>query len=386
MMVNIKEKLKCINKKRIIVIGIVIAIAVFAGTKLLGGKEEGLQQPVSAFPLEKMDITESISSSGKIESRDSENVSAITDGKIKKVYVKVGQQVKRGDILAQLETSNLQREIEKANQTSKTEINAALQDMQNKNREYDNAKFLYEMGELSQDEMIKSKSAYEMSSADYEAKKAAVNISNLQQQIADATIKAPISGTITWVNAVEGNTSNGIMFTIENIENLKLVANVSEYDVNNIKLGQKSIVKTEMTGELELSGEVLSISPTAQKDNTTGKTQTTGKVQFPIEISINDKNPMVKIGANARVNIITAGKNNVLAVPFDSLVKDKNETSVYIADKKGNKYIVKKIDVKTGIENDIYAEVISENLKEGMLVLNNPKDLTVGQEVQLGEQ
>lgn len=385
-MVNIKEKLKCINKKRIIVIGIVIAIAVFAGTKLLGGKEEGLQQPVSAFPLEKMDITESISSSGKIESRDSENVSAITDGKIKKVYVKVGQQVKRGDILAQLETSNLQREIEKANQTSKTEINAALQDMQNKNREYDNAKFLYEMGELSQDEMIKSKSAYEMSSADYEAKKAAVNISNLQQQIADATIKAPISGTITWVNAVEGNTSNGIMFTIENIENLKLVANVSEYDVNNIKLGQKSIVKTEMTGELELSGEVLSISPTAQKDNTTGKTQTTGKVQFPIEISINDKNPMVKIGANARVNIITAGKNNVLAVPFDSLVKDKNETSVYIADKKGNKYIVKKIDVKTGIENDIYAEVISENLKEGMLVLNNPKDLTVGQEVQLGEQ
>lgn len=385
-MVNIKEKLKCINKKRIIVIGIVIAIAVFAGTKLLGGKEEGLQQPVSAFPLEKMDITESISSSGKIESRDSENVSAITDGKIKKVYVKVGQQVKRGDILAQLETSNLQREIEKANQTSKTEINAALQDMQNKNREYDNAKFLYEMGELSQDEMIKSKSAYEMSSADYEAKKAAVNISNLQQQIADATIKAPISGTITWVNAVEGNTSNGIMFTIENIENLKLVANVSEYDVNNIKLGKKSIVKTEMTGELELSGEVLSISPTAQKDNTTGKTQTTGKVQFPIEISINDKNPMVKIGANARVNIITAGKNNVLAVPFDSLVKDKNETSVYIADKKGNKYIVKKIDVKTGIENDIYAEVISENLKEGMLVLNNPKDLTVGQEVQLGEQ
>ncbi len=385
-MVDIKEKLKCINKKRIIVIGIVIAIAVFAGTKLLGGKEEGLQQPVSAFPLEKMDITESISSSGKIESRDSENVSAITDGKIKKVYVKVGQQVKRGDILAQLETSNLQREIEKANQTSKTEINAALQDMQNKNREYDNAKFLYEMGELSQDEMIKSKSAYEMSSADYEAKKAAVNISNLQQQIADATIKAPISGTITWVNAVEGNTSNGIMFTIENIENLKLVANVSEYDVNNIKLGQKSIVKTEMTGELELSGEVLSISPTAQKDNTTGKTQTTGKVQFPIEISINDKNPMVKIGANARVNIITAGKNNVLAVPFDSLVKDKNETSVYIADKKGNKYIVKKIDVKTGIENDIYAEVISENLKEGMLVLNNPKDLTVGQEVQLGEQ
>ncbi len=139
-----------------------------------------------------------------------------------------------------------------------------------------------------------------------------------------------------------------------------------------------------MTDDLELSGEVRSIAPTAQKEESTGKTTATGKVQFSVEIGIKDRNPDIKIGTNARVNIVTAGKEGVLAVPFDALVKSKQGSNIYVADKKGNSYVVREIKVKTGLENDLYVEITGKEVKEGLRVINNPKDLTVGQEVNLG--
>lgn len=377
--------LKNIKKKKVIKIGIVVIIAIAIIVAFMPKhSDEEQQMPLASFSLEKKDLTESISTSGRVESVESKNVSAVTEGKIKNVYVKLGQQVKKGDLLAQLDTTNSQREIEKAQKSNKAEIDLVLQDMEAKYREYDNAKFLLEMGEISKEDMIKAQNAYETASKDYENKKQSVDISTFQQQIADATLRAPISGTVTLVNANEGNVSSGVLFTIEDTQNLKVTANVSEYDINQVKIGQRVIVKTEMTDELELSGEVLSIAPTAQKEETTGKTPTSGKVQFLVEIGIKDKNPDIKIGTNARVNIVTAGKEGVLAIPFDALVKNKQGSSIYVADKQGNSYIVRKIKVKTGLENDLYVEITGKEVKEGLRVINNPKDLTEGQEVNLG--
>ncbi|QHI73004.1 efflux RND transporter periplasmic adaptor subunit [Aminipila terrae] len=301
--------LKKVKKKKVIKIGIVliiIAVVIVALMPKDGQKDQ--QLPVASFSLEKKDVIESISTSGKVESVESKNVSAAADGKIKNVYVKLGQQIKKGDLLAQLDTTSIQREMDKAQKSSKTEMNSAFQDMNSKYREYDNAKFLYDMGEISKDDLLKAQNAYEAASSDYEIKKQSADTTSLQQQIADATLKSPISGTVTLVNATEGNSSSGVLFTIENTQDLQVAANVSEYDINQVKKGQKVIVKTEMTGDTELSGEVLSIAPTAQKEETTGKTTSSGKVQFLVEISIKDKNPGVKIGTNARVNIVTAGK------------------------------------------------------------------------------
>lgn len=377
--------LKKVKKKKVIKIGIVliiIAVVIVALMPKDGQKDQ--QLPVASFSLEKKDVIESISTSGKVESVESKNVSAAADGKIKNVYVKLGQQIKKGDLLAQLDTTSIQREMDKAQKSSKTEMNSAFQDMNSKYREYDNAKFLYDMGEISKDDLLKAQNAYEAASSDYEIKKQSADTTSLQQQIADATLKSPISGTVTLVNATEGNSSSGVLFTIENTQDLQVAANVSEYDINQVKKGQKVIVKTEMTGDTELSGEVLSIAPTAQKEETTGKTTSSGKVQFLVEISIKDKNPGVKIGTNARVNIVTAGKEGVLAVPFDALVKSKQGSSIYVAQKQGSSYIVRKVTVKTGLENDLYVEIMGKGVKEGLRVINNPKDLTEGQEVNLG--
>ncbi|WP_312653362.1 efflux RND transporter periplasmic adaptor subunit [Aminipila sp.] len=379
------RSLKNVKKKKVIKVGIVVVIAIAVIVAFMPKHSgEDQQMPISSFSLEKKDLTESISTSGKVESVESKNVSAVAEGKIKTVYVKLGQQVKKGDLLAQLDTTSAQREREKAQKSNKSETDLALQDMESKYREFDNAKFLFEMGEISKDDMIKAQTAYETASKDYENKKQSADISTFQQQIADATLRAPISGTVTLVNATEGNASSGVLFTIEDTQNLKVTANVSEYDINQVKKGQRVIVKTEMTDDLELSGEVRSIAPTAQKEESTGKTTATGKVQFSVEIGIKDRNPDIKIGTNARVNIVTAGKEGVLAVPFDALVKSKQGSNIYVADKKGNSYVVREIKVKTGLENDLYVEITGKEVKEGLRVINNPKDLTVGQEVNLG--
>nr|WP_315024948.1 efflux RND transporter periplasmic adaptor subunit [uncultured Aminipila sp.] len=379
------RSLKNVKKKKVIKVGIVVVIAIAVIVAFMPKHSgEDQQMPISSFTLEKKDLTESISTSGKVESVESKNVSAVAEGKIKTVYVKLGQQVKKGDLLAQLDTTSAQREMEKAQKSNKSETDLALQDMESKYREFDNAKFLFEMGEISKDDMIKAQTAYETASKDYENKKQSVDMSTFQQQIADAALRAPISGTVTLVNATEGNASSGVLFTIEDTQNLKVAANVSEYDINQVKKGQRVIVKTEMTDDLELSGEVGSIAPTAQKEESTGKTTATGKVQFSVEIGIKDRNSDIKIGTNARVNIVTAGKEGVLAVPFDALVKSKQGSNIYVADKRGNSYVVREIKVKTGLENDLYVEITGKEVKEGLRVINNPKDLTVGQEVNLG--
>lgn len=376
------------SKKKILKIAVpiilILVVGIFILPSFFSKGEEVKKYPL--FNLAKNDLSEKVSASGKIESKESSNISASTDGRIKKVYVVLGQRVRKGQLLAEMEDASIQNEIRKTLAASSIDLQNAAMNKNNKAKDLENAKYLYSLGEISQEDLRKAQSDYDTAAMEYGQKSAGSDVSYLKKQLNDTKLISPIDGTVTFMNAKAGTQSSGVMFVVEKTKDLALNANVSEYDINKIISGQKAIVKSEMTGEEEFAGAVSLIAPAAIKQQATGQQDTSSandKTQFKVMIAIQGEHDNLKIGSNARVDIITSERSAVLAVPSEALVADKKGYAVFAAIKKGNVYKAKKIRVATGMETDLMTEVSGNSLKEGMKLVLNPQGLKNGQEFKV---
>ena len=233
-----------------------------------------------------------------------------------------------------------------------------------------------------------------------------------QDSLEDYIVTAPITGMVTEVNAQEGNgyqATTGALMTIQAVDIFEVTTQVDEYDINNVKVGQKVAIMTDGTGDEELEGRVTFIAPTATaaSGNSTSNT-------FEVKIDVSKRDERLRLGMSARLNILVDTHDNVLAVPYDAIEeKDGGQTVIYVVDdkapaapgkddeKKGSgievigidgmiknndekkpgsggpggppadKQNAREIPVQIGLESDYYTEVISPEVKEGMTVLVN---------------
>lgn len=380
-----KKKFKLGKKGKIVIVIVVLALVgglAWNKFKPNNGDAE-MEMYQTLVPLERADIMQEVQTSGKIESQNSNIISAKTDGKIVLVNVKLGDKVTKGQVLAKIDTTSIENEIRDNMKNHDIEVETAKNEVEIQKEAYENSKFSYEIGEISKQDLNKAKDAYIASKSNYEKKKTSIDISKLQNQLRDATIKSPITGTVTLSNAIEGNTSSGVMFVVERIDQFKMTVKISEYDANRVKVGQRIIVKPEMDDAIQLKGRVASVSPTALKD-AAGVVAGEGKVQFGVQLKIDEFNPKVKIGSNARATIQLGGKKGVLAVGYDSIIDNGDGTgTIFTTTGKGDKKVAKAIQVKTGVRNDFMIEISGKGLKEGMDIVNGSISLTDGQELKL---
>lgn len=203
-----------------------------------------------------------------------------------------------------------------------------------------------------------------------------------QQRIADSTITAPISGTVTAVYAEKGAQASGLLFIIEDTENLVVKTAVKELDVGKVKPDMKAEVKADATGERIFPGVVQTISPTAAKD-ANGKTVTSGNVEFETDVAL-EENSDLRVGMNVRVNIVTEQKKGVWSAPFDAVISDASGQSViYTVETDGEGISrAKAVPVTTGMETDFYVEISGEGLKDGMPIISDPSMIQEGMEVR----
>lgn len=144
-----------------------------------------------------------------------------------------------------------------------------------------------------------------------------------QQNLKDATIVAPIDGTVTVSNAVVGSTANGTLFTIEDLSVLVVDAEVKEYDVADITEG-KSRSENRCHRRHDNCGCGFKGSP-----GSNGVYAGTSNVTFATEVKITENNPKVKVGMKARLNIILNEKSDIYAVPYDAVLH-KPDGSAYV--------------------------------------------------------
>lgn len=216
-----------------------------------------------------------------------------------------------------------------------------------------------------------------------------IAIQKMQNTLEDATITAPVSGVVTAVYAKVGEPGNGLLFVVEDTQSLKINIKIKEYDVANIREGMPVVIKSDATGDQEISGTVTYIAPAAVKTEA-GNTQIGGNdsnVEFEAEVQVNDPNCGLRIGMNTRLTVLLEEKQDVFGVPYDAVVeKADGSTVVYAAVEqqnsgKNSSYVVTEIPVTTGLETDFYIEISGGEVTPGMAVISNPQSVTPGMEV-----
>ena len=211
-----------------------------------------------------------------------------------------------------------------------------------------------------------------------------IALEQLQKDLANCTITAPTAGTVTAVYASEGADAKGLMFVIENTQDLVVETTIKEFDINSVAPGMAVQIKSDATGDESYQGELLSIDPTSLKDSA-GNTVTGSTAEYAATVRVTSKNTGLHIGMNVRLNIVTAEKSAKMAVLYDCVTTDaEGESIVYVARmQEDGSYIAEAVPVQTGMETDLYMEISSPELAEGDLILQNVLSLFDGMPVLL---
>lgn len=205
-------------------------------------------------------------------------------------------------------------------------------------------------------------------------------IETYEEQIAACTVTAPIDGVVTAVNLEVGDNYNGsAILTIEDDSSFIVEAEIDEYDIGKIKEGQEVVIKTNATGDEELSGTVIHISPRATSTGTAGMSSQSGSVTYTVKISVDTPHEMLRMDMTAKLSIVLEKKADVLTVPYAAVCEDE-EGNFYVevvnsAEPLGNRSASEtgpqttRVYVTKGIESDYYVEVSGEGIEEGMEVV-----------------
>jgi len=190
-----------------------------------------------------------------------------------------------------------------------------------------------------------------------------LNLEKLKTQLEEGIIRASCDGVITEINAKEGAAPNGIIFVIEDVEDLYVSFNVKEYSLPSLKMGQKCLVTTDAVPNEMYDALVSYISPKAVSP--AGSTS----VEFEIRSKLDAPAADIKIGMNAFVNVITETKTDVYAVPISAVVTDGGGSFVFAYETDGQTEIA----VTVGLMTSTQAEITGVGLYDGIRLLTDPE-------------
>lgn len=181
-------------------------------------------------------------------------------------------------------------------------------------------------------------------------------------QLEKAVLTAPFGGIVTAVNYDPGDTyMQGPVLTVQDCSGFEISAQIGQYDISDIELGQKVLIKTDATREQELEGTVVFISPTA---TVTAGMQTTDPT-YEVKISVDTETDRLRLDMSANLSIIIAQHENCLTVPYHA-VQTAEDGSRFV-EVVGEDDTLTVVPVKVLLESNYYTEVSGE-LKEGQQV------------------
>lgn len=181
-------------------------------------------------------------------------------------------------------------------------------------------------------------------------------------QLENGVLTAPFGGTVTAVNYDPGDTyMQGAVVTLQDCSSFEISAQIGQYDISDIALGQKVLIKTDATREQELEGTVVFISPTA---TVTAGMQTTDPT-YEVKISVDTKTDRLRLDMSANLSIIIAQHENCLTVPYNA-VQTAEDGSRFV-EVVGEDESLTVVPVKVVLESNYYTEV-SGDLTEGQQV------------------
>lgn len=195
-----------------------------------------------------------------------------------------------------------------------------------------------------------------------------VEIENLTEELEKSLIKAPADGTVTEVNAKEGQAPAGPVAKIETIDTLRIESQVKEYDKNSVAVGTLVEITSDSALGETYKGKVISIDPVPMPASADNKT---GEVLYKTTIEL-DEGQETKLapGMTLRVKYIMSEEKNTFKVPTDAVFeRDGKNYILALKDMGKDKYQIQKVEVSLGLSNDAETAIKSKDLKENDKVL-----------------
>ena len=350
--------MKKIGKKVWIAIAVVVVILI-AWSLLKGGKKEE-KVSFDTAKVEAANIQTTITATGTIEPVTSVTVGTQVSGIVSHLYVDYNSVVKKGQVIAELDRTNLISELN----TAKANLSSAQSTANYELANYNRYKTLYEKGLVSADE-------YESAQLSYRKAKEQVNTSResvqkAQTNLGYATITSPIDGVVLSKAVEEGQTvaasfNTPELFTIaKDLTDMRVIADIDEADIGGVKEGQRVSFTVDAFPDDQFEGRVTQVRQQATTESNV--------VTYEVVISAPNNDLKLKPGLTANVTIFTLEKNDVLAVPAKALRFQPNEALLQkgqtIADCEGAHKLwtlegntFKAHKVETGTTNGVLTEI-----------------------------
>ena len=363
--------MKKIGKKGWIAIAVIIVI-ILGVWKCSGGKKEE-KVTFETAKVEKGNIQTSITATGTIEPVTSVTVGTQVSGIVSHLYVDYNSVVKRGQVIAELDRTNLISELN----AQKANLASAQSSLNYQESNFKRYQTLYEKGLVSADEYESARLQYQQ--AREQVAQSRESVQRAQTNLGYATITSPIDGVVLSKAVEEGQTvaasfNTPELFTIaQDLTNMRVIADIDEADIGGVKEGQRVSFTVDAFPEDTFEGNVTQVRQQATTESNV--------VTYEVVISAPNVDLKLKPGLTANVTIFTLEKNDVLTVPAKALRFQPNEALLKdgqtIEDCEGQRKVwtlegnvFKAHKVETGTTNGVTTE-ITGGIAEGTEVLTD---------------
>jgi len=343
----------------ILVVGIVFLTIYFSGRNVVA---------VQTGKAQRQDLVSIVSASGEIKPKTYVNVGANAFGKIIHLYVKEGDHVKRGQLLAQLENvqSNADVDATRASleaartdalaaeagyKTSQADLNRAQADQERTKLDWERAQSLYKEALIAKSEFDTRKNAWlsadaglaqaqarvaqakaQVDSAERHVAQGGANLTRVADVLKKTTYSAPFDGVITYLPVREGetvvigiqNSPGSTLMTIADLSVITAEVRVDETDIVNVKLGQSAEVSIDAIPKKTFKGIVTEIGDNAMVRSTgVATTQATSSSQeakdFKVVVTLSDPPENLRPGLSTTAKVTTATRSNALTIPIQAI-------------------------------------------------------------------
>lgn len=333
-------------------------------------------------------VEKTVVASGSVESVNEVDVGAQVSGKITKLYVKLGQEIKKGEMIADIDSTT---QINTLN-TKKAALVSYQAQLKAKKTAYDVAlssynrlSKLYTQKATSLDSLNSAKSTLDNAKAEMEAieaniKQAEIEVNTAETNVGYTKITAPMDGTVISVPVSEGQTVNAnqttpTIVTIADLSKMKIKPEISEGDITKVKAGQEVSFTILSDSQTVYHSVIDSVDPantttsdsssTSSSTSSSSSSSTTSATYYYANVLIDNPNRTLRIGMTTENNIKIANAKDVLLVSNMAIQKLDGKSFVNVLNDKNQP---EQREVETGVQNDFQTEIKS-GLNEGEKVI-----------------
>lgn len=397
-------------KKALIIAGALVVLGLVVWASLRDAGPRGEEVEVQAAELRT--ISSRVKATGEITPEKKVEISAKVVGEIISLPVVEGQRVEAGQLLLEIERDLYESARNQARAALRqAEVSVRRQEVQLKDAERNlrRTRELIADGLVSQEALDAAEFAVDTITVEIEAARHSVEqfrsaLQRAEDDLARTTIHSPMDGTVIQLNAEQGETvvpgstnlPGSVILTVADMSVLLAEVEVNEVDVVDVELGQEAEITVDALGDEPQKGRVVEIATSGRQD------PTLGTIDFAVKVEIENPDPQLRPAMTAKVDILTATREDALTVPIQAVVKrrfddDGEEVKgseakgldevdvVYLISEEGE---AESRRVATGISDELHVE-ITDGLAAGDEVIIGPyrtlKNLQAGDRVVVKE-